>query len=188
MIYKNGEKTMSTNFMYGKFWMKLRELFKKTISMKLFLFVVILLLLPHIIQYLNHGFLNFSGSASDTYEGLGIKDLIRKVKMELYESDMERKENLEEPLFELKDFDLEIAFIVKTQTRRKGKVGYNLITLDSEMQTGTENVQKIKLHMTAIPPRKQKKIVEGWQFPIDSNDVVDIDKPPPIKKGENHED
>lgn len=119
-----------------------------------------------------------------TYEGLGIKDLVRRVKLELYEAEEEMRRNQEIPLFELKDLDLEISFMIQARSTRKGKVEYHFVAVDNEIQTGSERIQRIKLHMTAAQPRDLKKKADESPIPTKQEITIIHDKPPKKKKGE----
>ncbi|MFX0137178.1 MAG: trypco2 family protein [Candidatus Hodarchaeota archaeon] len=118
-----------------------------------------------------------------TYEGLGIKDLVRRVKQELYEAEEEMRKNHEIPLFELKDFDLEISFMVQAQSTQKGKVEYHFVAVDNEIQTGSERIQKIKLHMIAAQPMELKKEVGELPITTPNEKVIIFDRPPKKKEG-----
>lgn len=118
-----------------------------------------------------------------TYEGLGIKDLVRRVKQELYEAEEEMRKNQEIPLFELKDFDLEISFMVQAQSTQKGKIEYHFVAVDNEIQTGSERIQKIKLHMIAAQPLDSMKKADESPITSQQEDVVICNKPPQKKEG-----
>lgn len=89
--------------------------------------------------------------------GLGISELISSVRQELREIENRRNENNETALFEVKDFDLEISFVVQSRSTLKGNIEYYFVTVDNEIETGQERIQKIKLHLTAIPKKHDSK-------------------------------
>jgi hypothetical protein len=92
--------------------------------------------------------------------GLGIKDLIRKVKAELVDADHERIANNEDALFKLKDFEMEISYVVSKRYTAKGKFEYSLVTVEGEKETGTERVQKLHLHWDAVPEKSGSALPE----------------------------
>jgi hypothetical protein len=114
----------------------------------------------------------------DTSARLGVKELIEKVKSELVATEKKRIESNEAPLFLLKDFELEINFVVKEGTTQKGDVDFKVVTVGGTSDYTTEQTQKIKLVMTAVPPQPEKAL------PTDSTDKILTEPPPPeIKRG-----
>lgn len=83
--------------------------------------------------------------------GLEIGSLIRMVKTELMMADSQRINNNESALFALKDFEMEISFIVRSTNRHGGNIGYQFVTVESGSETGNEKIQKLTLHWDAIP-------------------------------------
>ena len=73
--------------------------------------------------------------------GEPLKDLIRRVKRELGDAELERVNNHEAALFELKQFDLEVSFISRARAAGKGTVDYELIAVNNEVEVGSEHVQ-----------------------------------------------
>ncbi|MCB0304640.1 MAG: hypothetical protein KDI38_12770 [Calditrichaeota bacterium] len=84
--------------------------------------------------------------------GLGIKELIRLVKKELQDSELELERKHEAALFNIKTFDLEISFVVRVAYTQKGMLEYQFITVDSEFESGSEKIQRIQLHMEVVQP------------------------------------
>jgi NTP-dependent ternary system trypsin peptidase co-occuring protein len=85
-------------------------------------------------------------------EGLGVEDLISRVKSELTELEKQERARGEDALFAVKDFDLEINFIVHTHITDKGEVTTHLVTVGQETETALDKVQKITLHLETLPP------------------------------------
>lgn len=80
---------------------------------------------------------------------LGIEKLIKDVKTDLRNATA----GDDSALFEVKEFDLEISFVVRTDLSQSGAVNYQLVTADTESSIARENVQKLTLRMSAIPPK-----------------------------------
>lgn len=161
-----------------------RELLRKKLSMKFVLLIAFLLLAPNIATLLRPTIPRLP-SARENDEGLGIRELIRTVKLELQETEQQGRANKEAALFELKDFDLEISFIVHSHSKGTAGVEYHFVAVGAETQVGLEKVQKIKLHMTAIPPKRE--VVAQTSSRVSSQPSTPIihgPKPPP-KKGAN---
>ena len=100
---------------------------------------------------------------------LGVKGLVERVKEELISVEKGRLQTAQSALFELKDFDLEIKFVVNEKTTQSGKIEYEVVTIGRETSVSTENVQTIKLHMTAIPPEEGEAAPSV--IPIQKNEV-----------------
>lgn len=119
-------------------------------------------------------------------EGLGVKDLIEKVKAELIETEQNQIKSNQAALFEIKDFDLEINFVVSTRHTGTGKLEYNVVTVGGETEVSSERIQKINLHMTAIPPKAIEKPMSQSSVSAPTKPVVI--NPPPTQKEKNHEE
>lgn len=91
---------------------------------------------------------NFLQRLTET-QHLEVKDLIRKVKDELVAADLEAIHKREAPLFVLKDFEMEIQFVV----RRSGDLKAEVVGVGGAAGVGSESVQKLKLHWDIAPPR-----------------------------------
>lgn len=99
--------------------------------------------------------------------GLEIGSLIRKVKRELMQADTQRINNNERALFQLKDFQMEISFMVKTVTTAGAKIDYKFVTVDAGTETGNEKVQKLTLHWDAIPQKR-----DSLPGPDDDGEII----------------
>jgi hypothetical protein len=123
-----------------------------------------------------------SASAKDSAE-LGVQDLIEKVKSELIKTEQSRVDAGQAPLFELKDFELEISFVVKTSDKESGKAEFEVVTVGGETEFSSEKIQKIKLHMTAVQP--QLRQAASSTAPPAVEDSAIISDPPPEERKRN---
>jgi hypothetical protein len=82
---------------------------------------------------------------------LGIDALAEKVRSELENLESWRQSNGKAALFELKDFDLEVSFVVKQSNKAKGELTAEVITVGGEAEHSKEATQKVVLHMGVIP-------------------------------------
>lgn len=82
-------------------------------------------------------------SQTNTIDGLGITELVNKVKADLVRAENDGTAKM----FIVKTFDLEINFVVKARQSESGEIKYEVVTLGAENETSTEKVQKITLHM-----------------------------------------
>ena len=158
---------------------KIKGLFTKRIPATLFYVVVLVMLTPYVLKYLTRG--NTSLELPSADRTLGIKQLVADVKSELYQLETERIEKKEAPLFAIKQFDLEISFVARANSRQKGVVEYQILTADSEVQTGAEKIQKLTLHMETIGDTRIPSQLTTFGQPDGSEQVIN---PPPPKKGE----
>lgn len=163
----------------------LMEFFRKNI-LKIFFIEMVSLIILFLFAVRILWYPNLSTTDVHTNRGMGIKDLLSRVKSELYEAEKERIDKQELPLFELKDFDLEINFVVQKSSKIGGGVVLHVIEVDSEIQTGSERIQKIKLHMTAIPPQIYEQEPSKSPIPVEPKDSTIHGPVPPekSKKGE----
>ena len=99
---------------------------------------------------------------------LKVSELIRKVKEELHKAEQEGLTKNELALFELKEFELVIHFVV-TNT---GEVGAQVVGIGSKADVKTENLQKITLRWTAVPP--QEKRIGPSEFPLQPDVIVPV--------------
>jgi Trypsin-co-occurring domain 2 len=116
-------------------------------------------------------------------QGLGVKELIENVKAELIEAEQNRIKSNKAALFETKDFDLEINFVVNTRRKGTGKLEIQVVTIGGETEISSEKIQKIKLHMTAIPPSAGRQPAAGSPL-SQQEDTITYDPQPPAKKGQ----
>jgi len=160
---------------------EIKRFLRKKISIQLVAVIVLVTLMPYILRYLNPSKIE---SIHYTDDGkLDIQKLITEVKSELYETEQARIKKGEASLFKLEDFDLEISFVVRANSKQGGSVTYQVVTVDSEIQTGLERVQKLKLHMKAIPPPEEQLPASSTHLSGPPPDKIEIDRPF-TKKGE----
>lgn len=115
---------------------------------------------------------------------LGIKDLILKVKKELAETERDRPIN-EAALFKLRDFELEVNFIVKTRHAASGKVDYEVVAVGADTEIGTERIQRIKLRMDAHIQEPGSQPPLPWPPASNTGKEVTIGPTPPAADGGN---
>jgi hypothetical protein len=117
-------------------------------------------------------------------EGLGIQELITGVKDELTKTEKARREKGEAPLFELQSFDLEISFVVRASTKQSGGANYQVLTVDSALETGSEKIQKLRLHMTAVEPRAESAAASPGPPMASPQGGAQVLTPVPPKRGD----
>jgi hypothetical protein len=81
-------------------------------------------------------------------DSLQVKDLILRVREELAAAEQDRVDKNLLPTFELKDFDMEINYVV----RNSGGTKVEVLGVGTNVDVGTERVQKLRLHWTPAPP------------------------------------
>ncbi|MGH9494374.1 MAG: trypco2 family protein, partial [Candidatus Sulfotelmatobacter sp.] len=87
---------------------------------------------------------------------LGIDTLAEKVRSEMENIETWRQSNGKAALFELKDFELEISFVVKRSNKVKGDLEAEVVTVGGESEHSKEATQKVVLHMGVIPAESVK--------------------------------
>lgn len=97
-----------------------------------------------------HPWLRRTSNDSALVEGPRIRDLVRQVKQELSEADSIAQARHELALFELKEFDLDISFVVQSKQTAGGKAGYELLAVESNSEIATARTQRIHLHWTTV--------------------------------------
>jgi hypothetical protein len=93
--------------------------------------------------------------STENNQKLGVTELIQQVKKELVEMEEKRVQTKEAPLFVVKEFELEVNFVVKENYNQKGDFDFKVVTVGNETDLGTEKTQKITLRMTTILPEQQ---------------------------------
>lgn len=112
---------------------------------------------------------------------LGVQDLIEKVKDELIKTEQKRIKDGRDPLFELKDFELEINFVVTNRNKESGGFDFKVVTLEGERDISSERIQKVKLRMAAIPPQEHQAEASEVPLEIDDSTVIRGAQPPEKK-------
>lgn len=105
-------------------------------------------------------------------ESLGIKDVITKVQDELRESEKERTGSNKSSLFQVKDFELEIKFVINTKTSDNQQANLELITLDTKAEYSQEKVHQIKLRMV-VPEPKPIVLVPSASVPVPTGQKIE---------------
>jgi Trypsin-co-occurring domain 2 len=82
---------------------------------------------------------------------LFIKDLIRRVHDELYESRSEREASGQDPIFEVSALTLEVNFVVVEKKGLQGGLDFRVITAGAGKNYEQQQIQKITLSLTALP-------------------------------------
>jgi len=123
--------------------------------------LVLLLLIPYLLKYLNSQ--KPSLELPTSQKALSINELISNLQTELGQREVEREKNNEEAAFEILSFDLEISFMVRASSEQKTGVEYQVVTADSQIQQGMEKIQKLTLHMK--PRGIQELPTEEVPFP-----------------------
>ena len=78
---------------------------------------------------------------------LQVKELIEAVRTELAAAEESRRKRGDLPLFELKDFEMEINYLVRNSGGTKAEV----IGVGTNLDALSERVQKLRLRWAAIP-------------------------------------
>jgi hypothetical protein len=82
---------------------------------------------------------------------LFIKDLIRRVHEELYESRREREDSGQAAIFQVSALTLEVNFVVVQGKGFKGGVDFRVITAGADKTFQQQQVQKVTLSLSALP-------------------------------------
>ena len=93
-------------------------------------------------------------NSGDAPNRLGIDALVTQVRSELENLEIERQSGNTQPLFEMKDFDLEISFVVKQSAKTKGELETEVVTVGGETEHSKEAAQKVTLHMGVMPSQE----------------------------------
>jgi len=131
------------------------------------LFIALTLLAPRVTDHLVE-------PAGGDVEGLQLKTLIRQVKKELQDADLEAVRSNEPALFELKQFDLDVNIVASGKTAADAKV----LAVGSNVEVSRERVQHIHLVWTAARP--EAVIVQPHEIKGNATDVIDME---PIQQG-----
>lgn len=161
----------------------MKKLLGKDILIKVLIALVVLLGAPYVFRYINLEPASPNDVGDLTKEPLGIKDLVRSVKRELEEADLERLENDEAPLFKLDRFELEINFVVNNRSKTGASIAPQFIVVDKETEVSTQRIQKIRIQMQAVGKRVGQGVASSETFTEDDTEV-DVLTPPPRKPEE----
>lgn len=89
-----------------------------------------------------------TGPAAYADEGtkkLGIADLIERVRSELVDSETKMREKYENPLFSLKELDLEVNVIIQTSTEKAGFFEIFVAALGLKEEYSESDIHKVRL-------------------------------------------
>lgn len=120
-------------------------------------------------------------SSSDIEGGVDLNKFIEGVEANLREGELRRQKAGLERFFEVKTFDLEVNFVVKSQSSEKGQVSaHDFIVLSAGSEVATEQTQKMTLHMVVSPPKALEKKAGDDD---DTTGAVNTSPTPPPKPG-----
>jgi hypothetical protein len=83
---------------------------------------------------------------------LGVTTLILHLRDELELLEQQRLKSGKESTFRIKDFDLEVNFVVKVKGNQKNGLNYEIVTAGTGHEFSRERSDKITLHMEILPP------------------------------------
>ena len=98
-------------------------------------------------------------------ERLGISDILRKVQIELIESEKDRRRSAVPALFETDSCEVEIKFVVKESTSSGGKLDLKLVALNLGENASIEVVHSVRIKFSVLKETES----EDW--------LGDIEKP-----------
>lgn len=128
----------------------IRRLFRARLRLDFVLAIIVVVLVPYAFRYFNPLKVDTAGYTNS--DKLEIQELITKVEHELAQTEEARIKRGDAPVFYLRDFDLEVSFVVRASSGQSGSARFEVLTVDNNIQTGLERVQKLTLHMTTTPP------------------------------------
>jgi len=107
--------------------------------------------------------------------GVGITDLVRKVKKELANLEDSMVKNNESAMFRLRDMQLEISFVVRYNNSVTMGGSYELVSVEGEESGGNEHVQKLILHWVTDTAKTSSSNVVS-PTPLDQHFIDSIKK------------
>jgi hypothetical protein len=117
--------------------------------------------------------------ASLTDSHLGVTKLIQELRTELEVMEVQRAATGQDAVFRIKNFDLELNFVVKTNSKNKNEIHYEVVTVGMDQELARERSDRIMLHMEMLPPQTMK--IQPSTTPIPLDDVIEL--PPVPMKG-----
>jgi len=118
-----------------------------------------------------------SPAVSETDAGLGLQTLVGQLRSELERMEEDRQSHERGALFEVKNFDLELSFVIKKSEKNKAEFETELATIGTERELGRENTDKITLHMELVPP--ESVVIHPAAVPVTGPDIVVL---PPVRR------
>ncbi len=113
--------------------------------------------------------------------GYPINAMIQQVRDELLAAEGSFNDKGEDPMFQVKHLDLELAFTVKRTNSASADGKFQLVAVSSDTQTATENVQRIKLHLEAAGGR-EIRVITADADPVAPIPADAIQQAPPRRK------
>ena|ERR1019366_9397132 len=110
---------------------------------------------------------------------LGLQELVQSLKTELEQMESQRLSEKRGALFRVKDFDLELSFVLKHNSKDSAKLEYEILTAEMQRELGNEQTHKITLHMEVAPPTIAQ--FPPSTKPIPSDDAVQLPFVPKAK-------
>jgi hypothetical protein len=112
---------------------------------------------------------------------LGVEKLVRQIQIEIAKSEEDRKAEGIAPMFELKSFELEISFVARNTSTATGKAQFEIVTVDNQFQTGSEQTHRLKLVMDVISPEGTAE--QSTSQPPEQGQILSPIPPVKTKKG-----
>lgn len=109
---------------------------------------------------------------------LGLQELVQSLKGELEQMESKRLSQQQGALFRIKDFDLELSFVLKRSEKDSSKLEYEILTAEMERELGAEQTHKITLHMEVAPATVVQTLPSAQ--PLSRDDAVPL---PFVPKG-----
>jgi hypothetical protein len=137
------------------------NLLQKNLKIKDALLLIVFVLIAFFIIRLfkkNSTLFNEAAVRCDTC-GIGITDLVRRVKKELLQLEDSMTRNNENAMFKLKDLEMDISFEVRQTQSGKAGGSYEVVTVEGSTESSNEKVQKLILHWYAEELNKDKGII-----------------------------
>lgn len=159
---------------------QLKESGETPVALKhLFVLVLLILAAPNVTELVNRQ-VRGGETKNEEASGYEIKQIITKVRDELYETSLETKKKYPEDLFALKSMELDLSFVVKSKKKDTQRAKVELLAVESESEFSKEKTQRIKLIMTATEPPSHR--AEPLRQPVGwKEDVKTIGDLPPEK-------
>jgi hypothetical protein len=129
--------------------MNILNKYKMNLDFILFVVAIVLLLYLGINRVLRH-----SATLREEEIPLKIYPLVREVKEQLTKLNQTMNDSNEAALFAVKNFDLELNFVIRKSTQNEVGFESDIVTIKKGNDINNEQVQKIFIHMEVIPPSK----------------------------------
>ena len=107
---------------------------------------------------------------------LGLTEVIRKIRQELFELYNERQENGQAPLFRIDTCELELNVISRIESKAGGKVSFGIFVTNIEGDYSKEKVHKLKLSLVPISSRVSEETLDVPTFLRRGNDISESEK------------